>query len=169
VKILNKLPFETENSTVNTSVGPIQVRPYQIIVWANLMTEEFLSRPFPAVLDTGANLNFIINESHLNNWLDLRAEQFVHRAMTLIDGEKIPVRVANVFLHRNVKGTRQIASGSYQLTTPQGIVVYPKTTAYPRLPLLGMRALGNSKLRVVIDGRRNYVSVDTGWFRSLFG
>jgi hypothetical protein len=32
------------------------------------------------------------------------------------------------------------------------------------MPVLGLRALVNSRLRVVINGRKLVVSADTGWF-----
>jgi hypothetical protein len=108
--------------------------------------------------------NFSINEALLESWLNLRIDRFRPRALTKVDGEKLPLRTAELVLHRNVPTTKTIGGDHYDLSIPQGIVVHPKTTAYPRMPILGLRALVNSRLRVVIDGRKLVVSADTGWF-----
>jgi hypothetical protein len=164
VKVLDRLPFEPHHSTVDTAAGPVAVRAFQIVVWLSFRLEGILSRPFPAVLDTGHSHNFSINEALLESWLNLRIDQFRPRAMTKVDGEKLPLRSAELVLHRNVPTTRAIGRDHYDLSIPQGIVIYPKTTAYPRMPILGLRALVNSRLRVVINGRTFVVSADTGWF-----
>src|SRR6186713_1272316 len=86
-------------------------------------------------------------------------------AMMVIDGKKVPVREAGILLHRNIRGTNQIAHGSHELSTDGGVVVYAKSTTYPRLPILGLRALFSSNLRVLINTRKRHLTVDTGgWF-----
>lgn len=164
MKILDRLPFDSQPTTVDTFVGPVAVNPLQIIVWLSIVSREEPSRPFPAILDTGANLNLVLNESHIQTWLGLQVTQFRHRAMMLIDGKKVPVREAGILLHRNIPGTNQIAQGSHELSTDGGVVVYAKSTTYPRLPILGLRALFSSN-RVLINTRKRHLTVDTGgWF-----
>jgi hypothetical protein len=49
---------------------------------------------------------------------------------------------------------------------PEGIVVYPEDVPNPaRLPILGLRALVRSDLKLIIDGKRRAVALKTpGWF-----
>jgi hypothetical protein len=46
------------------------------------------------------------------------------------------------------------------LTLEEGIAIYPSDgSKYPRLPLLGLRAIIKNKLKLVIDGKRQQVSL----------
>jgi hypothetical protein len=48
----------------------------------------------------------------------------------------------------------------FPLQLPEGIAVYPSDESnYPRLPLLGLRAIIKNELKVVIDGKRQHVSL----------
>ena len=164
MKILDRLPFEACDSFIPTHVGPLHIRPYQIMVWVSLRTKDNLSRPFPAVLDTGLNHNLAINESLLHSWLDLTPARFDHWGFAKIEGEKIPVKMADALLHPNIRGEKTMSGKApFPLETPQGILIFPKTNVYPRLPILGLRALINSGLQTVISGKGKFVSVSSGW------
>jgi hypothetical protein len=114
-EVLDRLPFEPHHSSVDTAVGPVAVRAFQIVVWLSFRLEGILSRPFPAVLDTGHSHNFSINEALLESWLNLRIDQFRPRALTKVDGEKLPLRTAELVLHRNLPTTKAIGRGSQSL------------------------------------------------------
>jgi hypothetical protein len=44
----------------------------------------------------------------------------------------------------------------------EGIAIYPDDGSnYPRLPLLGLRAIIKNNLKLVIDGKRKYVSLSS--------
>ena len=48
------------------------------------------------------------------------------------------------------------------LPLEEGIAVYPDDGSnYPRLPVLGLRAIIKNNLKLVIDGKRKYVSLSS--------
>ncbi len=70
MKILNRLPYSSEPTTINLRGEAVRVRPYQIVVWVSLnlwqVNDWDVRVPrFPAILDTGNNHNFSIRVSHL--------------------------------------------------------------------------------------------------------
>jgi hypothetical protein len=74
---------------------------------------------------------------------------------------------ANVWLYRNEPGTNTPSDlPPIRLGTPDGIVIFPENVPNPaRLPILGLRALVRSDLKLVIDGKRREVTFKTsGWF-----
>ncbi len=71
MKILNRLPFSEERSSVSTPDGIVDVKPYQIVVMVSLAARGLMelpegSRRFPAILDTGNNHNFSIRTEHFD-------------------------------------------------------------------------------------------------------
>jgi hypothetical protein len=161
VKILDRLPFDTAVTTVDSSCGPLEIRPFQIVVWVRIGTSELFSRPFPTVLDTGMNHNLSIREAMLEPLTGIRPDQFEDGGHTKVLNEEIPLKFADVYLEPNIRGERVLSGKpSYRLNTPRGIMLPRGRT--PRIPLLGIRALVASGLRLVIDGRRKVISVDKG-------
>jgi len=151
------------DSTVSTPHGEVLIRRYQIMVWISLAVDSSFSRSIPAIIDTGLNHNFALNESHLA-WANLRLEQLSKIGTTKIEGESIPVRKAEVHLHHNTRGTKLIAASEpYHLKASQGIIVFPAVNKYPRVPILGIRCLVNSNLRLIVDGKRKTVSLRSDW------
>jgi hypothetical protein len=53
-----------------------------------------------------------------------------------------------------------------RLAIPDGIAIFPEDLPNPaRLPILGLRALVNSGLKLIVDGKRREVTLKTpGWF-----
>jgi hypothetical protein len=53
-----------------------------------------------------------------------------------------------------------------RLRTPEGIAIFPDETTNPaRLPILGLRALVRSNLKLIIDGKRRQVTLKRPrWF-----
>jgi hypothetical protein len=76
-------------------------------------------------------------------------------------GNRIPLHAARLWLHPNVRGTGEVAERDpHQLAVKEGIAIYPDDIG-PRLPLLGLRAFTLNRLRCVVDGDRQYVTVRT--------
>lgn len=66
--LIDRCPFYETETSVETPSGRMPVRAYQIIVWVSLSLRGELSRPFPAVLDTGHSHNFSIKQDQLKQW-----------------------------------------------------------------------------------------------------
>jgi hypothetical protein len=73
---------------------------------------------------------------------------------------------ADLRLHRNKPGTRQPGPEAFPLNVNEGITVIPdETPGVPRLPLLGIRPISRSGLKLIIDGKHREVTMrTTGWF-----
>jgi hypothetical protein len=107
---------------------------------------------FPAVLDTGNNHNFAIRQDQLARWTGLSLPK---RGLINVGGRTIPLYAANVWIHAD-SGT------SFCLWMEEGIAIYPPDVANPaRLPILGLRRLLRNGLRIVIDGKKLDIAVDT--------
>ena len=52
------------------------------------------------------------------------------------------------------------------LAVEEGIAIYPSDGSdYPRLPVLGLRAIFKNNLKLVIDGKREHVSLRSSFWR----
>jgi hypothetical protein len=73
----------------------------------------------------------------------------------------LTLHAATVWLHRNVPGRREVKDTTpFPLQLPGGIAIYPSDGFdYPRLPLLGLRAILKNKLTFTIDGKREHASL----------
>jgi hypothetical protein len=107
------------------------------------------------------NHNLSIREAMLEPLTGIHPDQLENFGSTKVLQEEIPIKVADVFLEPNKKSTKIIGTKDpYRLETPRGIML-PRGVV-PRLPLLRLRALVASGLRVVIDGNRKAISIQTG-------
>ena len=70
-------------------------------------------------------------------------------------GRRLPLRSAAVWIYHNQPKRWDQVTGEppHPLDFPEGIVVHPTESGYPRLPLLGLRAIMRNKLRLTVDGR----------------
>jgi hypothetical protein len=67
--ILNRLPIASEPSLSDVHAGLVKRRPYQIIIRVSILDDQEWdprAPSFPAILDTGNNLNFSIQAEHLS-------------------------------------------------------------------------------------------------------
>lgn len=78
-----------------------------------------------------------------------------------MDGRDVPQFEAEVHLHRNIPGKTELTGETFPLETPQGITVLKDG---PRIPLLGLRAIVANKLKLIVDGERQSVTLKKGWF-----
>ena len=164
MRILSNLPFSTKHSHIESPTGIIEILPYQIVIWTTLLTPHGVSTAFPAILDTGLNQSFALSETHLEEWAGLRAEQLKTWGKVRVNGRPLPLKVADIGLYYNVRGaSHRTEQSPYRLMASEGVIVYPKGPS-PRLPLLGLRALVQNKLRLSIDGTANAISLRSGWW-----
>lgn len=153
--VLRRLPVTATPTTVTVAGESVAVRAYQIIVWVSLTAgEEPGEAPhFPAVLDTGHNHNFSIQERQLARWAGVDSGHCPRLGAILVNRQEVPLLRANLWVHRNRPGTADLLPRPVRLPIPEGISVYTAGTAgAPRLPLLGLRPLVRNRLRLVIDG-----------------
>jgi hypothetical protein len=161
--ILDRCPFYEEATEADTPSGPILIRSYQIVVWVGLSARGTLSRPFPAVLDTGHGHNFSIKEEHLELWTGLHAHEIQTIGHVRVNKQLVELKDAAVAIYPNRPGARDALreESPYLVKLSEGIAVHGTSDPFaPRLPLLGMRALVKNHLRIMIDGDRKEVSLD---------
>ena len=167
ISILRDLPFFDKETTIAVPRGNALVRPYQIVVWVSVTPQHVIDLPasaqrFPAVLDTGNNHNFSIRHAHLLSWAGTAVTEHFERGRMIVADQEIPLVNANVWLHRNRLGERDLLGRKPPicLELPEGIAVYPPNALHAvRLPTLGLRGLVRNGLRLVVDGRRRRISL----------
>jgi len=174
--ILRKVPILSEPSTLHLAAGAeLVVKSDQLILWMSVTASGLADFPrgapsFPVVLDTGFNHTFLIGEQQLEEWGGLRAPELTWIDLLSADGQPIPLRDADVWMHPNRPQSRDPAPGAapFRLELPEGIGVWP--AAIPgsrRLPLLGTRALRHAKLQADLNFRKGWFSLFTHrrlWF-----
>ena len=138
----------------------VEVKPYQVVLWVSISVRDLLAWDariprFPALLDPGNNHNFSITEEQLVKWAGIQPELLEEQRKLQEKGTKVPVRAAALWLH---------AKEPFRLTMAEGIAVYP--TNGPRLPLLGLRALTQNKLRALFyaDQMRVIIRTAPNWY-----
>jgi hypothetical protein len=175
--ILRKLPFFDRFTRVAVQGQEYGILPGQIIVWVSLGPKglhdlDTRAPRFPAVLDSGFTDGFLIHQDHLRRFAGLqllhlrKLNSFLHPP-----GRRIPIHAANLWLHPNEPGKRDAIANakSFFMEIPRGIGICSDADGYPRLPLLGARALLRSELQVFIDYKKCRVSVRTPRRFWLFG
>ena len=166
--VLNRLPFCAHETTAIIADGTaIAIRKYQIVAWISLSQKGVRELPadtprFPAILDTGHNHNFSIRHDHLR--LCLSAGQLPLPSLpivSLVNGQPVPHFAANLWLHRNRRGQRDlfVRTKPVCLELAEGIAVTPAASSGPRLPLIGLRALVTNRLVLTLDGAGFFLSL----------
>jgi hypothetical protein len=165
--MINRCPFYDRATRVEVSGQSIEVRPFQIVLWASLRVLGGLSTRFPVILDTGHSLNFSIREEHLISWAGVAPSDFQEIGHTTLNQKPVLLYRCDLRLHPNVRGERDRlrAVEPEELTLAEGMVIHRAGDPFgPRLPLLGLRALARNKLKTVIDGKRLRVSISRARF-----
>jgi len=180
--LLNRMLFPEQQGEIVVHGERVRVLPDQIIVWVSLSRRSLTEAnpatdPFPAILDTGHNHSFAITTRHLIEWADLNPDELATRGAVRDRGQRIELRQANIWVHPNESGKREefALSGPFRLKAKQGIAVYPEGD-FPRLPILGLRAIAENGLVLKVDGARREATLrtPTRWWpfslsRSTFG
>ena len=177
MKLLDRLPITDNRASLRFGSRYVTVRRAQILVWVSV----HLAGPpesggniprFPALLDTGNNFGFSIQERHLREWAGIDPGRLVTLGDAEINGQVVARRRATVWLYSNIPGRQDVGDDRppFRLEMSRGIAVYtqdPVPTG-PRLPLLGLPALVANDLDCWIDPERRHVTVQTrSWRRPL--
>jgi hypothetical protein len=177
MSILDRLPIQQERASLRFGDRHVTVHRDQILVWVSVHlsgvreTEDNIPR-FPALLDTGNNLGFSVQERHLRDWAGIVPGLLEFLGDIEVNGQDVGLRKATVWLHSNIPGRQDAAVDRrpIRLSMPVGIAVYAPDAdpPGPRLPLLGLPALLDSGLDCWIDPDRRDVTVQPpNWRRSL--
>jgi len=110
--VIRRLPFFDDATSLQIPSGSLlSIKPRQIVVWLSIGPPG--SPPplipgsrFPAVLDTGFNNSFLIQEEHLMAWCGFSLADFNGVAVLSAFGKKIPMIDADLWLHSNLPGHR---------------------------------------------------------------
>lgn len=173
--ILRKLPFYDRFSTVAVHGQSLRIFPYQILVWVSLgpvglRRLDALTPRFPAILDTAFTDNFLIHQEQLQNFAGLQPQHFRRFNDDLrAHSRRIPLHAANLWLHPNKPGERDVFANTapFLVELHRGIGIPREADLYPRLPLLGARALRQAQLRLFLDYSKCQASMRTArkfWF-----
>ncbi len=172
MKFLDRLPIPQKDTLAQVGAESVRFKKDQIIVWVSLALES-VGRSianvtqFPAILDTGHTHNFAIQNQHLIRWAGIRPDRIPHIGHIRHAGKRMPLYAANVWLHRNRPGTTDFLPGEpLFLKLLHGIAVFPDAENYPRLPLLGMRAILSNNLHLAVDGEHASVNLRTPDWRT---
>jgi hypothetical protein len=165
-----RLPVSDDHFFLDVPGGRFRAKPFQIIVKISISvfaTWDPRSPIIPALIDTGNNHNFSIQESHLIRWAGLQ-RGFLSRGHAIREGPRNAIlHHADIWIHRNQSGLRDLRSNEpIKLRVEEGIAVYPSDGSnYPRIPVLGLRAIIKNRLKLVIDGERKHVSLRSSFWR----
>jgi hypothetical protein len=169
VRILNRLPYFADPTQVSVPSETVRVKPYQIIAWASVTPPDLPGWNariplLPVILDTGNTHNFSIRAGQLRSWAGVHPESLELLGTVRDKALRLPLRAADIWLHFNRPGERDPRRDRepWRLNLEEGIALYPEEANWPRLPLLGLRALTDNELRLTIDGKRRYVTVSIG-------
>ncbi len=174
--ILRKVPIVDRPGTLTLPDGTaVSIKSDQLILWASVTPSGLADFPaatprFPVVLDTGFNHTLLMTERHLADWATLKTTDLTWIDLLTADGQAIPLRNANVWIHHNQPHSRDPLAGAvpFRLELPEGIGVWP--AAIPgarRMPLLGSRALRRGGLHLHVNGRAGWFSMNNNrwlWF-----
>src|SRR5438128_5962786 len=111
MRILDRLPYATVPTTIAVRGESQRVRPYQIIVWVSINTQDVLDwdprlSQVPAILDIGNNHNFSITRTQLIRWAGIEPEALLPLGTMRERGQRVPTHAAKIWLHANAPGNR---------------------------------------------------------------
>jgi hypothetical protein len=168
-KILDQVPYSDTLGSVVVCGEQVHVLAHQIIVWVSVTLRTALqldvSTPrVPAILDTGNTFGFSIAEEHLVRWCGLSPQLLRVLGPIFINRQHVNRHAANVWLHRNRPKKRDaLRDQPFCLELKDGIALCPADARVPvaRLPLLGLRALDENRLRCTVNGKNRTVTLST--------
>jgi hypothetical protein len=150
MKILDRLPIPEDRTSLWFGDRYVTIHANQILVWLSVhlsevvVPEENIPR-FPALLDTGNNFGFSVQDRHLREWAGIDPGLLQALGDIAIEGKVVTRREATVWLYPNIPGRQDAASDQppFRLEMSRGIAVYTQDAVPPgqRLPLLGLPAL----------------------------
>jgi hypothetical protein len=150
------LPYFSEKTRISVRNAAVEVKAFQVIVWVSISIEENSTWDpniprIPAILDIGTTHNFALTEEHLRTWAGLHKTSLREIGSVRIEKRKTELRSATLWLHTD--------NEPFELVVDDGIAVFDGD--WPRLPVVGLRALTNSKLQTFIYGDTKQVVIRT--------
>jgi hypothetical protein len=166
-RLLDRSPFPKNASEIVVHGERVRIHADQIIVWVSLTIKRIeepdpRAVPFPAILDTGHNHTFSLHERHLFEWAGFRPEGLGVGGTIRESDERVTLRPANIWVHPNQPHHRDRLAERppYLVGSLRGIAVYPGAE-FPRLPILGLRAIAENELVLKVDGPRREATLRT--------
>ena len=160
MKILDRLPIPENHTSLQFGNKFVTVHRNQVLVWVSVHLagahepEENIPR-FPALLDTGNNFSFSVQDRHLREWAGIDPGLLEFLGDIEINEQVVTRREATVWLYPNVPGRQDVAGDRppFRLDLSRGIAVYTQDAVPPgpRLPLLGLPAFLENDLDVWLD------------------
>jgi len=171
-RLLDRVPIPERPIEVVVHGERVRLRAHQIVVWVAITQR--LDRPprptmapFPAILDTGHTHSLALQQRHLIDWAGVRPDALRHfGAVRDRDrGRRLELRAATIWAFRNQPGSReQLADRPpVPLGGTPGIAIYPGGVEFPRLPILGLQAIVDNDLVLVVNGRRREATLRTAY------
>jgi hypothetical protein len=177
MKILDRLPISGSRMSLQFGGKYVTLHRNQILVWVSIQVTgasapELNVPRFPALLDTGNNFHFSVQDRQLREWAGLDPGALAILGSVATDGQVVKRREATVWLYPNIPGRHEVASGRppFRLRTAKGIVVHTQDAVPPgpRLPLLGLPAFLDNDLDLWLDPERRHITVQPRtWRRHL--
>lgn len=169
-RLLDRAPVPPQPSELVVRGERVRVRANQIIVWLTVTSVRAdvpspAAAPFPAILDTGHTHTFSIQERHLIEWAGLRPEALPVGGAVRERGLRLVLRKARLWCYPLApRSQSHIAERPpLALAALRGIAVYPSAQGFPRLPLLGLRALVENGLVLTVNGGRREATLRTAF------
>ena len=167
--ILRELPFFDYDTTVEAGGIRHQVLARQHVLWVSLSHQGLRelgqgTPPFPVIYDTGFTGAFLIHQDQLRRFAGLVPEHLSGlNAMMRPHGRRVPMHAANLWLHPNRRGERDMFSGAAPLLLEvhRGVGICGDPDGYPRLPLIGPLAFRPAGLEICIDHAKCRINART--------
>ena len=177
MKILDRLPISEDRASLRFGDRYVTIHANQILVWVSVHLSEVLVPEanipkFPALLDTGNNFGFSVQDRHLRDWAGIAPGLLAPLGEITIEGKAVTCRDATIWLYPNIPCRQDAADRRppFRLDLSKGIAVYPPDAVPPgpRLPLLGLPAVLENDLDLWLDPERWHVTVQPRtWRRPL--
>jgi hypothetical protein len=168
--LLDRAPIPREPSEVVVHGERVRLRANQIIVWVSLTSRPTLEltpvvRAFPAILDTGHTHTFSVQSRHLVEWAGVSIDALPVTGIARERGRRVTRRAARIWIRPSATGSqdRLAHRPPFLLTNFEGIAVYPPELNFPRLPILGLRAISDNRLVLTINGHRREATLRTAY------
>lgn len=164
MKILDRSPIADKHYHLDCQGPSLAIKPYQIVIQVSLSDDATWDSRipiFPALLGTGNNHNLSIQEHHLRRWAGIDPRFLQFQGKVRVAQRSATLRLARIWIHRNQTGRRDLRNDEpFMLPLDEGVICYADDGSNdPRLPLLGLRAIMDSNLKLIIDGRRKHASL----------
>lgn len=126
MRILRRCPYFDHATRVEVGNELVEIRPYQMILWASLCIRGRLSPRFPAILDTGHSLNFSIREQQLRSWTRIDPAEMARIGHATLNNRPVDLARGALAIYRNRPRTRDLFTDvePFLMELPEGIVVH---------------------------------------------